>query len=385
MEKVKKALAIVLQLVFGMAIGLLLAWFFMESLAGIQNGVDIGIAVGVFLVQVLLATMLQIILHEGGHLIFGRLTGYRFLSFRVGSFMVQRRGEKLTLFRFKLAGTGGQCLMDPPGNLNDNFPFWLYNFGGAILNFLVSGLGLLLAVLTEGFAADFGRILAFIGIVLGLMNAIPMKLGLINNDGHNALSIAKSPMARRAFWIQLKVNAELASGKQLREMPEEWFQYMDWFEKDEDKESTNSLVSYILILAMQRSLNDMDFETVYRIMADIEKVEYALPGIYKQLVAIDRIYLDLVTVASFDADAVRSRIDKPLTQFMKSMSNYPAIIRTQIAIARLLDGNLHEEEKLRNRFEQVSRQYPFPAEIDSERQLIILIHEKASSITNLSK
>ena len=38
-----------------------------------------------------LSFWLQAILHEGGHLVCGLLSGYRFLSFRVGSFTLLRR------------------------------------------------------------------------------------------------------------------------------------------------------------------------------------------------------------------------------------------------------------------------------------------------------
>ena len=54
---------------------------------------------------------IQIVIHEAGHLVFGRLTGYEFVSFRIGSFMWIKEEGKLKLKRYSLAGTGGQCLM----------------------------------------------------------------------------------------------------------------------------------------------------------------------------------------------------------------------------------------------------------------------------------
>ena len=50
-----------------------------------------------------------------------------------------------------------------------------------------------------------------------------MRLGMIDNDGYNAFSLRKNNEARRAFWVQLKVNEQLAKGIRLREMPKEWF------------------------------------------------------------------------------------------------------------------------------------------------------------------
>ena len=88
------------------------------------------------LLVLLVVLYLQIVIHEGGHLLFGLLSGYRFLSFRVGSFMWIRQEGKLRFKRLSLAGTGGQCLMDPPDLVDGTLPVGLYNLGGSILNLI---------------------------------------------------------------------------------------------------------------------------------------------------------------------------------------------------------------------------------------------------------
>ncbi len=72
-----------------------------------------------------LAIFLQIILHEAGHLLFGLLTGYRFSSFRIGSFMWILQDGKIRFKRFSLAGTGGQCLLLPPPMVDGKMPYVL--------------------------------------------------------------------------------------------------------------------------------------------------------------------------------------------------------------------------------------------------------------------
>ncbi len=70
------------------------------------------IVIGIlFFLELYLALILQIIIHEGGHLLFGLYSGYRFSSFRIGSFMWLKEGGSLKLKRLSIAGTGGQCLM----------------------------------------------------------------------------------------------------------------------------------------------------------------------------------------------------------------------------------------------------------------------------------
>ena len=52
------------------------------------------------------AIVLHIVLHEGGYLLMGFATGYRFISFRIASIAFIRREGWTRVRRYKLAGTG---------------------------------------------------------------------------------------------------------------------------------------------------------------------------------------------------------------------------------------------------------------------------------------
>ena len=94
----------------------------------------------------LVVVFFQIIIHEGGHLLFGLLSGYSFSSFRVGPFMLMKQGKEYCLRRMKLAGTGGQCLLAPPDLKDGKIPFVLYNLGGSLLNLISAVLCFLLYI-----------------------------------------------------------------------------------------------------------------------------------------------------------------------------------------------------------------------------------------------
>ncbi|MBQ5831341.1 MAG: hypothetical protein IIW44_06925, partial [Alistipes sp.] len=87
------------------------------------------------------AVFAQIILHEAGHLVAGLLSGYRVVSFRVANLMVVRRDDGLHFGLFSIAGTGGQCLMEPREQTlaeAEQMPYALYLAGGVVANALVS-------------------------------------------------------------------------------------------------------------------------------------------------------------------------------------------------------------------------------------------------------
>ena len=93
--------------------------------------------IGLFLVMYV-AIFMQLMIHEAGHLVFGLLSGYKFSSFRIFSFMWIKEGEKIKLRRLSIAGTGGQCLMSPPDMVDGRIPLVLYNLGGSLMNMIAT-------------------------------------------------------------------------------------------------------------------------------------------------------------------------------------------------------------------------------------------------------
>ena len=104
-----KAFAIVLFMAAGAAGGYLIG----RSMdASGTSGDPLGTVAWLAAVVVLLTVsyLLQIVVHEAGHLALGLATGYRFRSFRVGSYMLVEQDGRLHLKRLSIQGTGGQCL-----------------------------------------------------------------------------------------------------------------------------------------------------------------------------------------------------------------------------------------------------------------------------------
>ena len=185
------------------------------------------------LIAVLIAFILHIILHEGGHLVAGLLTGYRFVSFRFLNFTLINRDGRLQWRNFELAGTGGQCLMAPPDKPLEEIDTRWYNAGGVLANILIVLLSLVLvwAFDLPHWLNELLVIMAFIGIVTALTNGIPMKLGGVANDGFNLLQMEKDLPGKQSFCNILDINARSQEGETYSEMPERLFalpQPIDW-------------------------------------------------------------------------------------------------------------------------------------------------------------
>ena len=92
-----------------------------------------------FLITGVIAFVFHIIVHEAGHLFFGLLSGYKFISFRVFDFKIMKDENGKFKIRYeRLAGTGGQCLMRAPEYIEGKFKYKLYLLGGVMFNIVFS-------------------------------------------------------------------------------------------------------------------------------------------------------------------------------------------------------------------------------------------------------
>ena len=310
------------------------------------------------------AFFFHIIVHEAGHLVFGLLTGYRFSSFRIASLLLLKENGKWKWKRLSIVGTGGQCLMAPPDIKDGKMPLVLYNLGGSLINTLTSALFLLGYLIWSEIPLLSPLLLIFaaVGFIIALMNGIPLRMGTVDNDGYNAFALSKNKEATEAFWVQLKVAEQTAKGVRLRDMPDEWFAVPT------DEAMKNSMVAVRGVFACNKLMDEEKFEQADALMAHLLEIESGMVGLHRSLLICDRIFVELI--GENRGDVIGCMLTKEQTAFMKAMKSYPSVIRTQYALALLSEKDPEKAETLKNELEKVARTYPYPHEIDSERELL---------------
>lgn len=355
----------------GALCGLLIARSVDRSLPDGLGPAHFLLSYGLLLLGLLLVLFLQTILHEAGHLVFGLATGYRFSSFRVASLMVIRLDGKLRLKRLSLAGTGGQCLLEPPELVDGKMPFVLYNLGGSILNLLsaFACLGLYWLTRSLSWLPLFFLMGALIGAVFALMNGIPLRLGAVDNDGYNAWSMRRNPQALSAFWVQMKANALTAQGVRLKDMPEDWFQVPD------EAGMKNSMIAVLGVFACNRLVDAHRFPEARDLIQKVLAMDSAIVGVHRSLLRCDLITCRLLLGTSKkELDPMRT---KEQEKFMKTMKNFPAVLRTEYIWALLAEQDVAKAGKIKARFEAVGRTYPYPSDWAGEQELMDLAEGKA--------
>ena len=319
----------------------------------------IGLLLGMYV-----AILVQMIVHEAGHLVFGLLSGYKFSSFRIFSFMWVKEDDKMKLRRLSIAGTGGQCLMIPPDMVDGKIPVAFYNLGGALMNIIagVVSLGLFFSFENVPFLSTVMLMFAVIGFILALMNGVPMRLGTVDNDGYNAFALIRNAEAMRSFWVQMKTNEQIAKGVRPKDLPDEWF------DVPSDEAMKNSMVVVIGVFACNRLMDAHKFEEADKLMAHILEIDSGIVDLHRRLIVCDRMYVEMITENR--REILEGMLDKEQKKFMKSMKNFPSVLRTEYVYALLCEKDTVKADKVKNQFEKCAKTYPYQNDVQSERELM---------------
>ena len=317
-----------------------------------------------------IASFVQTIIHESGHLIFGLITGYKFVSFRIGHFMFIKEKGRLKIKLYNVVGTAGQCLMMPP-QWNEKIPYRIYNLGGCIMNAATAlfALAAYFATGAEGFFALCMAMLAVMGLSMALTNGIPMRVGGISNDGMNAALLGKKENTLRAFWLQLYVNGLIAKGERYRNMPREWFRL------PEGEELSDPICCAMGVMLYNFCFDMHEFDEAE------QTINYMLnaPGLLdveKNELLCELLFLRVLRGAP--KEEIDSLLTPKLNKYIKATANYVSRRRLAYAYQLLYLKNYSTAQKCLEVFERTAATYPYSAETENEREIIEIVKQKAS-------
>ncbi len=360
MTKIKKAaikiLAFALSLILGGALGYMTLDFIEKS--GISNVTAVyftGILCIVF------ALVLQIAVHELGHMVGGILSGYQFLSYRIFNIMLVKENGKFAFKKLKLAGTGGQCLMAPPNKNYNEIPYFLYNFMGGGANIIAGALCLLLLPLAGNvYLTNFLFLTGVLGLFLAGTNLIPLNIGM-NNDGMNILQIRKSESAKEAFFKQMQTAACLAKGLRVKDFPKELFEVAPASEK-QDALSAACRVNYCLKLLDEQNYSAFISET-----DELIQNNNAILDIHKMQLLNSKIFCAIML--SQGEESIKKLMNSQYKKTAKAMGNMPEFLRTAYALAKHINKDEKQEAKREKMFYKALKNYPYKGEVITENML----------------
>lgn len=379
-SKVFKAIIYILVcIIFGFAIGFFSAKYFREPIG--KNTVADSAFKIIFkmygmIIIFFIGTFIHIIVHEAGHLLFGLMSGYKFVSFRIGSNTIVKENGKFKLKKFNIPGTAGQCLMMPPEIIDGKFPFVVYNFGGAIMNFIVSAITMLIAIYGNDvsfYLKGFLFVSGVAGIFLGLTNAFPLKIGGISNDGYNVLSMLKDENARTGFYFQLKTNGLQSQGLRIKDMP------IETFELEDGADYVNPLNTSMGLLRYYWYLDNMDIEMARKSIEDIIPCLDRMVPLFKYEINCERIFLELV--GDCDKSIIDDLYDKTLKKYIKKAKYMIGKKRVLLAYEAFYNRDTNLALKQYEKIKHLASKYAIKGEADMELMISDWIIEKMKTRT----
>jgi hypothetical protein len=314
-------------------------------------------------------------LHEAGHLIAGLLSGYKFVSFSVGSFMFIKENGQLKLKRFAIAGAGGQCLMSPPEPVDNTYPFAWYHLGGGLMNLVASGIFLALYFLLRGIFPYAGDVFipAFgLGVVLAVSNLLPLKIGGLAVDGHSVVSLKKSGQTRQAHWLLLTINARITSGERAKNLPEEWFDF------PENYNFNDPIMGNIATMGLGRLIDAHDFCEAKKLAEKILDKGDKLIELLKNETRCELLFLEIISEHSPE------RKDKTEQLFTPELEKYIKASKTQLSKHRLIYAYeklvLFDDKKAEKTLafiHKICTADPYTGDCEGEKELVSIIDSLA--------
>lgn len=303
------------------------------------------------LLAALLAAVLNIVIHEGGHLVAGLLTGYKFVSFRFFNWTLIRKDGRLQWRNFELEGTGGQCLMAPPDKPLEEIDTRWYNAGGVLANAVITLIAIVLiwSLDLPSWLNILLGMMALFGLFGALTNGIPMKLGGVANDGYNLLQLEKDLPAKQSFCNVLEFNARNQGGEMYSQMPERLFNIpdpIDW---------KNPMHAVTVLASATRKQAQHQWEESYQQLTEANNHKSDIMPLY-QLELENMMTLACIAIGR-DEEARQHYTDKVAKYVSHHAPTQSDKQMTAMAVALCLESDRPKAEELLHKLEDERDKY----------------------------
>lgn len=327
------------------------------------------------LLSAALVYVIHLILHEAGHLVAGLMTGYKFVSFRIGSIIIIMNKEgKIEFKRMTVLGTGGQCLMCPPDVPTEECPYKLYHLMGGLTNLVFGLISVILSIILPKGMLNFClfETSAVLGFMLGITNLMPTKINGTQNDGYNLVDLGRNQFAKKALNLVLSLNALITTADSYDDLPEELVNELmaiDFTKEDLSNASIANAFNYQAAILYVKG----DYENAYKTQKYISENNDIL-GIFRNEAKCECLFYEIITDAG--AEVIDTRYDKNLQKYVKATAIYPSRQRLIYSYYRLYRKDEKKAEECMNKLEKMIDTYSVKAdavlELETARKIDII-------------
>lgn len=311
----------------------------------------------------LITYVMQIIIHEAGHLLFGLITKYKLIMLRIFCFALVRGANGRCSFRiYRCSGSYGQCLMLPMGK--EQYPYVLITLGGIIFNFITAALASMTIILYQPylpFVHKLGVILfGFYGYGFAALNLLRFSSSGATTDGSVLSALLKDYSARDCNKKQLKAAQYLIYGKTYGEIP------LELLSVPVGAELSNPVIGYHKILESYYYMDHREWGSAKECLDLFCPYMEQLPTWLKNTVLMEQLF---ISIMQGDNTVRSSNIYSGIKRYLKqSKSEYSTI---RVCAAYEIYVNNLDKKTLLQRTEWNKGNYIYQGEIKFCKSLLV--------------
>ncbi len=248
-----------------------------------------------FLIGAIIAGTVTTLLHELGHVIFGKANGFYILSFSVLFFSwVKEKGENVFHFTLPLDEAGSVEFVSKTTDSIEKRYKWT-TAGGLIFTAISLAIGVIPFIIVDKIpfvAFVIWSMFLPVGLYCFFENAIPMVSGGLPNDGGTLYQLRKNTDSMKVVVSLLKIQSEMYDGKTPAEIDESL--YFDLPQLIEDD------LNFTLLLNARYNyyLDKEDYVNAKKTMDRLLTLTDYMPSGYLSVVKADALY----NACTFDKD-----------------------------------------------------------------------------------
>ena len=251
---------------------------------GVWQAGEIGMAVA-FACCIILSLVVVPAMHEGGHLLFGKLVGFRLTGIQF-SFLSFVKTEDGIAFRFVNPFSGdaaGECTMYPSDGKNMKNRLLLYACGGIIVQavFLVICLPIVIAVGERWLWSTLGAFLPYSAYLL-VVNALPLYDSAGEFDGALIWGLQQKKPSAMTLLYMMTVQGYMAEGMTPGEIEQKYYYSLP--QLPEDDPNFSLLQYYRYCYRLDRGEIPAAVKSITRLEVCLDDIPEAyLPTIQREL------------------------------------------------------------------------------------------------------
>jgi hypothetical protein len=355
-------LSVLIQVLIGCGIGFVAGIFLVGKLFSSKLTL---IDFLVFILFIFTAYFINVNIHEFGHFIFGRIFGYRLVSYRISFLTWNNENGKMKFQLIKNQGYSGLCAMVPPEQELEDYKNVLFYSGGLLLNVISGTLFLLAGSLIINLGAGTKLFLNTVGIFalfLAITNFIPFVSGNNPTDGKLIWSLVlKKPFAKKLIELN-KMSSQLAAGIRPRDLE---------ISLSADMDNLQPFDMAIIIYSYFKALDNQNYEDMLHYTALFEENIEVFPSMVLPSVYYELCYMGCISKDEDKANEYYKKAGKIL-QGDKDVNG--------LRVKAYYEYYINNDEKAAAIFCEnalaVADKFPFKGQGKMEKDLVLVLSEK---------